>query len=51
MKTTRIIASVLAGLVLAVILFCLVAIIVSEKGDHNAAAPKPKSFVQEVPFR
>jgi len=50
-RTSRIIASVLAGLVLAVILFCLVAIIVSEKGDRNAAALKPKPFVQEVPFK
>jgi len=51
MKTSRIIANILAALVLAVILFCLVVIIISEKGDRNAAALQPKPFVQEIPFK
>ena len=49
MTLRRILANLLAGIVLAVILFGLVAVIIDERASKHIS-PERKPSIQEVPF-
>jgi hypothetical protein len=51
MKTFRIIANILVAIVLAVLLFSLVAVIVDERCSRAVSMADPKPMVQEIPFK